>query len=81
MDFPGDLDRKWIKLQSGWYVATRYPSSSGVTERCRVEAIPVAPAPADEITVSIEADIVATFNGKPYHGVVMFDNVQLRPVE
>jgi GH25 family lysozyme M1 (1,4-beta-N-acetylmuramidase) len=81
MDFPGDPDRKWIKLQSGWYVATRYPSSSGVTERCRVEAIPVAPAPADEITVSIEADIVATFNGKPYHGVVMFDNVQLRPVE
>jgi GH25 family lysozyme M1 (1,4-beta-N-acetylmuramidase) len=39
------------------------------------------PAPVDEITVSIEADIVATINGKPYHGVVMFDSIQLRPVE
>jgi GH25 family lysozyme M1 (1,4-beta-N-acetylmuramidase) len=80
--FRGDgLENGWMHVIEvgstplvGWSAA-QYLNYTEVTPP------PPPPEPADEITVSIEADIVAMFNGKPYHGVVMFDNVQLRPVE
>jgi GH25 family lysozyme M1 (1,4-beta-N-acetylmuramidase) len=67
----------WGKLTDDYWVALTYASQPRAAQ---VSTLP-PPAPADEITVSIEADIVATFNGKEYHGVVMFDSIQLRLVE
>jgi GH25 family lysozyme M1 (1,4-beta-N-acetylmuramidase) len=69
----------WGKLTDDYWVALTYASQPRAVQVSTPP--PPPPAPADEVTVSIEADIVATINGKPYHGVVMFDNVQLRPVE
>lgn len=54
-DDPNSPDKKWIQLQSGWYIATRYPSSSGQVERAIVEPI-TAPAPAPTSTMVIEWD-------------------------
>jgi hypothetical protein len=52
MDYPTNPDKKWIQLQSGWYIAVRYPPSSGtIYERARVEAI--APPVTDSITIDI----------------------------
>lgn len=39
---------------------------------------PVTP-PADEIFVSVDCDITAKINGAVYHGVVLVENVQLKP--
>jgi hypothetical protein len=39
MDAPTNPDKAWIQLQSGWYIAVRYPSSSGIIERARVELV------------------------------------------
>jgi hypothetical protein len=50
MDAPADPDKRWIKLQSGWYIATRYPSSSGVTVRAMVEPVIVTPPTEPVIT-------------------------------
>jgi hypothetical protein len=61
-DEPTNPDKKWIQLQSGRFIATRYPSTSG-TVRALVE--PVA-ASTDEITVDV--DVTATVNGKVYIG-------------
>jgi GH25 family lysozyme M1 (1,4-beta-N-acetylmuramidase) len=67
----------WGKLTDDYWVALTYASQPRAVQ----VSTPPPAAPVDEVTVSVEADIVATINGKPYHGVVMFDNVQLRPVE
>jgi hypothetical protein len=47
-----------------------------------VEPPPVEPPPADPdaVAVDIEMDVVATFNGSQYHGVIAFGNVQLQKV-
>jgi len=48
MDDPTNADKRWIQLQSGWWVAVKYPSSSGIIERAKVEAVtedPPTPAP------------------------------------
>lgn len=39
LDDPINPDKKWIQLQSGWYIAVRYPSGSGLVERAIVEPI------------------------------------------
>jgi hypothetical protein len=70
-----ETQERWGKLVDGSWVALIYSSQP------RAELVAPPPEPADEITVSVEADITATVNGKAYHGVVMFDNVQLLPVE
>ena len=54
LDEPTNPDKKWIELQSGWFVAVRYPSSSGIVERARVEAI-VTPVEALEFTIAISS--------------------------
>jgi lysozyme len=41
---------------------------------------PEPPTDPDTVSVDIEADIVATFNGAQYHGVIAFGNVQLLKV-
>jgi hypothetical protein len=80
--FKGDgLENGWMHVTEVGGVALVGWSSAQYLNYWEVAPPPPPPAPADEITVSIEADIVATFNGKPYHGVVMFDSIQLRPVE
>jgi lysozyme len=71
-----ETQERWGKLADGYWVALTYASQPRA-----VQVSTPPPAPVDEITVSVEADIVATINGKPYHGVVMFENIQLRPVE
>jgi lysozyme len=80
--FKGDgLENGWMHVTEVGGVALVGWSSAQYLNYWEVAPEPPPPAPADEVTVSIEADIVATINGAAYHGVVMFDNVQLRPVE
>jgi hypothetical protein len=67
----------WGKLTDDYWVALTYASQPRAVQ----VSTPPPPAPVDEVTVSIEADIVATINGAAYHGVVMFDSIQLRLVE
>jgi hypothetical protein len=67
---------RWGKLTDDYWVALTYASQPRA-----VQVSTPPPASVDEVTVSVEADIVATINGKAYHGVVMFDSIQLRPVE
>ncbi len=57
LDEPTNPDKKWIQL-GDWFVAVRYPSSSGIVERARVEAIVTPPVVAfpPEIYVSMTAD-------------------------
>jgi len=51
MDDPTNTNKRWIQLKSGWYIATRYPPSSGtVYQRAKVEPII---QPADKISVTI----------------------------
>ena len=55
MDDPTNPDKRWIQLLSGWYIATRYPSSTIIVERARVEPI-VAPLPGlPTLNVSLKA--------------------------
>jgi hypothetical protein len=61
-DDPTSPDKKWIQLQSGRFIATRYPSTTGIV-RALVEPVP---ASTDEITVDV--DVTATVNGKVYVG-------------
>jgi GH25 family lysozyme M1 (1,4-beta-N-acetylmuramidase) len=80
--FHGDgLENGWMHVTEVGGVPLAGWSAAQYLSYWEVMPEPPPPAPADEITVSIEADIVATINGAAYHGVVMFDNVQLRPVE
>jgi GH25 family lysozyme M1 (1,4-beta-N-acetylmuramidase) len=44
---PTNPDKQWIKLQSGWYIATRYPSSSGLVVRAIVEPLDALPPPPE----------------------------------
>lgn len=54
MDDPTNTNKRWIKLQSGWYITTRYPPTSGtIYQRALVEPI-VAPPPAPAGDVSID---------------------------
>jgi GH25 family lysozyme M1 (1,4-beta-N-acetylmuramidase) len=45
IDYPNDPNKRWIQLQSGWYIATRYPSASGAVERAVVEPVQSEPVP------------------------------------
>src|SRR3990167_2096969 len=47
MDDPSNPDKQWIKLQSGWYIATRYPSGSGIVKRANVELMDPADPPPE----------------------------------
>lgn len=77
MDDPTNPDKRWIKLQSNWYIANRYPSSSGVVERARVEPI----LSSDTVTADIDMDLTMDVNGAKYHTTIMLSGVQLKPVE
>ena len=55
LDDPTNLDKKWIQLQSGWYIAVRYPSSGGLIERAIVEPI-TTPPPSNEMTIKFTFD-------------------------
>jgi GH25 family lysozyme M1 (1,4-beta-N-acetylmuramidase) len=46
---PYNPDKRWIKLQSGWYVATRYPSSTGNPTRATVEPVQPVGDPGEKI--------------------------------
>ena len=79
MDDPNNVDKRWIKLQSGWYIATRYPSSSGIYERAKVEAI-IAPPPVEpSILVSHIFDDTLVVNGKEYTAHFEVPNVEYKP--
>jgi GH25 family lysozyme M1 (1,4-beta-N-acetylmuramidase) len=71
---PMNPDKKWIKLQSGWYIATRYPSSSGVVQRAIVESVtppPVDPDPAEGYEVeTLEFVLTDKLTGKRYRGTI-----------
>lgn len=54
---PYNPDKKWIMLTTGWYVAVRYPSTSGIIERARVEPIAPAPEPEPSPTHVVEVTI------------------------
>jgi GH25 family lysozyme M1 (1,4-beta-N-acetylmuramidase) len=76
MDDPTNTGKRWIKLQSGWYIATRYPASNGITQRARVE--PVVTEPAAEYVVDCDVTLTAP-DGKRYEGTLA--GLRLRAVE
>jgi len=70
---PSNVNKRWIKLQSGWYIATRYPPSSGtIYQRALVEPI-ATPPPANKpasIDMTLAAGSVVTI--KDANGVVLW---------
>lgn len=63
-DEPYNPDKKWIKLQSGWYIAVRFPSSTGNPVRATVEPIAQEPQPEPDPTnhvVEVYVDGVSVF--------------------
>lgn len=61
-DEPFNPDKRWIKLQSGWYIATRYPSSAGNPVRALVEPMdqqePEPPPPPPVQKKIVKADVL-----------------------
>jgi hypothetical protein len=67
MDAPTNTNMRWIKLQSGWFVASLYPATNGINQRARVEPVTVEPA-ADYVA---DFDVTLTApDGKQYAGTV-----------
>jgi GH25 family lysozyme M1 (1,4-beta-N-acetylmuramidase) len=71
---------------------TRLTIPVGYTRRIWLTPITVTPPPpveppveppaeTDTVSAHVEVDVTATFNGRPYHGLVIVDNLQLRIVE
>jgi GH25 family lysozyme M1 (1,4-beta-N-acetylmuramidase) len=76
MDAPTNTNMRWIKLQSGWFVASLYPATNGINQRARVEPVTVEPA-ADYVA---DFDVTLTApDGKQYAGTVA--GLRLRAVE
>ena len=67
MDSPTDPTKRWIQLQSGWYIAVDYPSSGVPAQRARVELIDPEPSGETIEAVLTEKDsagaVVATWKG------------------
>jgi hypothetical protein len=79
MDAPTNTNMRWIKLQSGWYVATLYPATNGINQRARVEPVTVEP-PTEPAEYVADFDVTLTApDGKQYAGTVA--GLRLRAVE
>jgi hypothetical protein len=66
----------WGKLTDDYWVALTYASQPRA-----VQVSTPPPAPVDEITVDITADIVTTINGQKYHAMAAFTGLQMQPIE
>lgn len=72
MDAPGDPSKRWIQLQSDWFVAVDYPSSGVPAPRARVEAIAVEPGPTpapNETVIKLTYDDTNAVTGVTVDGV------------
>lgn len=68
LDDPNNPDKKWIQLQSSWYIATRYPSSIGIVERAIVEPV-IIPPPSNKDIIEFTWDNNHNLIGITVNGV------------